>query len=65
MLLLGLCFLEFFLYLISLTYSLTSLSLTYLARRLEDSATVILLALLKVKSFALLLMLLLIVKSLL
>jgi hypothetical protein len=52
------CFLEFLLHLISLTNSLSSSGLSQLARRPEDSATVVLLALLKVKSFALLLMLL-------
>jgi hypothetical protein len=64
-LLLDPCFLEFLLYLISLPYCLSSSSFTQLARRPVDSATVILLALLKVKSFALLLMLLFMLKSLL
>jgi hypothetical protein len=64
-LLLSLCFLEFLFYLITFLYCFSSLSLTQLARRLADSATVILLALMKVKSFALLLMLLLVLKSLL
>ncbi|KAI0568611.1 hypothetical protein Alg215_12089, partial [Pyrenophora tritici-repentis] len=64
-LLLGPCFLEFLLRLISLLYCFSNLSLTQLARRLEDSATVIFLALLKVKSFALLPLLLFVLKSLL
>jgi hypothetical protein len=63
-LLLGPCFLEFLLRLISLPYCFSSSSLMQLARRPVDSATVILLALLKVKSFALLLVLLFMLKSL-
>jgi hypothetical protein len=64
-LLLGPYFLEFLLCLISLPHCFSSSSLTQLAWRPVDSATVILLALLKIKSFALLLMLLLVLKSLL
>jgi hypothetical protein len=63
-LLLDPCFLEFLLYLIPLLYCFSSSSLPQLARRPVDSATVILLALLKVESFALLLMLLFVLKSL-
>ncbi|KAI0568491.1 hypothetical protein Alg130_12089, partial [Pyrenophora tritici-repentis] len=55
----------FLLRLISLPYCFSSSSLTQLARRPEDRATVILLALLKVKSFALLPVLLFVLKSLL
>jgi hypothetical protein len=64
-LLLNPCFLEFLLRLILLSYCFSSLSLTQLARRPVNSATMILLALLKVESFALLLMLLVVLKSLL